>query len=97
MLAWLSKSKNPFVSGLTLFECDYWLDCGCLVLLCVSLCSLVPCGNHAQLEVDSGVERLRSTLAYGWVEHCSDIASCGEASPQDKYSCVFNLCKLFVL
>ena len=28
-------------------------------------------------------------LAYGWVEHCSDIASCGEASSQDKYFLVY--------
>ena len=25
-------------------------------------------------------ERLRSMLAYGWVEHCSNIASCGTIS-----------------
>ena len=36
-----------------------------------------PCGNHAQLGGGSADERLMSTLAYGWVEHCSDIASCG--------------------
>ena len=88
MLAWLGKSKNPSVIGLTMFGCDYWLDYGCIVLLCVSLCPLVPCGNHAQLGGGSDVERLRSTLAYGWVERCSDIASCGEASSQDKYSCI---------
>ena len=74
-----------------------WLHC---VLLCASFvwacCSLVPCGNHAQLESGSGVERLMNTLAYGWVERCNDITSCGEASSQDKYSCVFNICKLFV-
>ena len=38
----------------------------------------VPCGNHAQLGGGSDVERLMNTLAYGWVERCSDIASCGE-------------------
>ena len=80
MLAWLSKSKNPSVIGLTVFGCDYWLDCGCIVLLCVSLCLIVPCVNHAQLGGGSDVERLRSTLAYGWVERCSDIASCRQAS-----------------
>ena len=68
-----------------------------MVLLRVSLCSLVPCGNHAQLGGGSGAEILMSTLAYGWVEHCSDIASCGEASSQDKYFLVFNLCNVFVL
>ena len=33
--------------------------------------------NHAQLGGGSAAERLRSTLAYGWVERCSDIAGCG--------------------
>ena len=61
------------------------------------MCSLVPCGNHAQLGGGSDAERVRSTLAYGWVERCSDIASCREASSQDKYSCIqlFN-CICFV-
>ena len=88
MLAWLSKSKNPSVSGMTMFGCGYWIDFGCLALLCVSLCPLVPCGNHAQLGGGNDTERVRSTLAYGWVETCSDIASCAEASSQDKYSCI---------
>ena len=35
-------------------------------------------GNHAHLGGGNVAERLRSTLAYGWVEHCSDIAGCGE-------------------
>ena len=77
MLAWLSKSKNPVVSGMTVFRCGCWLESSCLALLCESLCPLVPCGNHAQLEGGSDAERVRSTVAYGWVEHCSDIASCG--------------------
>ena len=80
MLAWLSKSKNPYVSGMTVFGCGYWFDYGCLALLCVRLCPLVPFGNHAQLGGGNDAERLRSTLAYGWVECCNDIASCGEAS-----------------
>ena len=88
MLAWLSKSKNPSVSGMSVFGCGYWLDIGCLALLCLSLCPLVPYGNHAHLGGGSDAKRLRSTLAYGWVEHCNDIASCGEASSQDKYSCI---------
>ena len=90
MLAWLSKSNNPSVSGLTVFGGGYWLDSGCLALLCVSLCPLVPCGNHAQLEAGNDAKRVRSTPAYGWVEHCSDIASCKEASSQDKYSCILS-------
>ena len=80
MLPWLSRSKNPSVSGLAVFGCGYWLDSRCLTLLCVSLCPLVPCGNHAQLGGGSDAERVRSTLAYGWVERSSDKASCGEAS-----------------
>ena len=28
----------------------------------------------------SVAERLNSTLAYGWVEHCSDIAGCKTSS-----------------
>ena len=35
--------------------------------------------NHAQLEGGSVAERLRSTLAYGWAERCSDVASCGRS------------------
>ena len=33
----------------------------------------------------SGGEILMSTLAYGWVERCNDLASCGTDSFQDKY------------
>ena len=36
---------------------------------------LIPCGNHAQLGGGSVAEILMSTLAYGWVERCSDIGS----------------------
>ena len=39
----------------------------------------------------SDAERLMSTLAYGWVERCNDVASCRKASSSDKYSCAFNL------
>ena len=97
MLAWLSKSKNPCVIGMTVFGCDHWLEYGCIAPLCVSQFPLVPCGNHPQLEGGSGAEILLITLAYGWVEHCNDIAICEEASSQDKYYCVLNICKLFVL
>ena len=91
MLVWRSKSKNPPISGMTVFGSGYWFDCGCLALLCVSLCTLFPYENHAQLEDGSDAKRVRSTLAYGWVERCNNIASCGEASLEDKYLCV-NLC-----
>ena len=92
-LGWVSL-RNPSVSGMTVFGWDYWLDYGCLVFLGVSLCSLVPCGNHAQLRGGNDAEILMSTLAYGWVERCSNIASCKEDSSQDKYSCDLwiNLC-----
>ena len=60
--------------------------------LCVSLFVPYSLGNHAQLRGGSVVERLRSTLAYGWVERCSDIAGYGTNSSQDKYSCLFHLC-----
>ena len=36
--------------------------------------------NHAQLGGGSAVERLRSRLAYGWVEDFSDVASCRTSS-----------------
>ena len=47
--------------------------------------------NHAQLGGGSDAKRLMSTLAYGWVERCIDVASCGPTSFPDKYSYVFNL------
>ena len=48
--------------------------------VCVS--SFVPysLGNHAQLGGGTIAERFRSMLAYGWVEHCSDVAGCGMSS-----------------
>ena len=33
--------------------------------------------NHAQLGGGSVAKRMISTLAYGWVERCSDVAGCG--------------------
>ena len=60
--------------------------------LCVSLLVPYSLGNHAQLRGGSVAERLRSTLAYGWVEHCSDVAGCGMNYSQDKYSCLFHIC-----
>ena len=57
--------------------------------LCVSLLVPYSLGNHAHLGGGSVAERLRSTLAYGWVERCSDVASCGTSFFQDKYSCMF--------
>ena len=53
--------------------------------LCVSLVFPRDLWNHAEHGGGSDFERLMSTLAYGWVERCNDIASCKEASSQDKY------------
>ena len=36
-----------------------------------------PWRNHAQLGGGSVAERLMSTLAYVWVERCSDVVGCG--------------------
>ena len=64
--------------------------------LCVSLLFPSALWNHAQLEGGSDAERLMSKLAYGWVERCNNVASCGLAYSRDKYSCVFNRCNEFV-
>ena len=48
--------------------------------LCVSLLVPYSLENHAQLRGGSVPEILRSTLAYGWVERCSDVAGCGMSS-----------------
>ena len=42
-------------------------------------------------------EGLMSTLAYGWVERCSDIAGCGTSSVQDKCSFLHNCSQLYFL
>ena len=59
--------------------------------LCVNLLLPSALWKHAQLGGGSDAERLMSTLAYGWVERCNDVASCRSTSSLDKYSCVFNL------
>ena len=39
-----------------------------------------------------------SILAYGWVEHCSDIAGCGTSLFQDKYFlCVISATVYFLM
>ena len=48
--------------------------------LCVILLVPYSLGNHAELGGGSIAERLRSTLAYGWVERCSDVAGCRTSS-----------------
>ena len=44
--------------------------------LCVSLLVPYSLRNHAQLGGGSVADKLRSTLAYGWVERCSNVAGC---------------------
>ena len=58
---------------------------------------LIPCGNHAQLKGGSVAERLMSTVAYGWVERCSDIVGCGKLLSKISISCVFTSATVFVL
>ena len=54
--------------------------------------------NHAQLGGGSVAERLMSTMAYGWVEHCSDVAGCGvNSSSKDKCYWLHYLCHLYLL
>ena len=57
--------------------------------MCMSMLFLSSLWNHAQLGGGSDAGRLMSTLAYGWVEHCSDVASCGTTELQDKYLLLF--------
>ena len=37
-----------------------------------------------------------NTLAYGWVEHCDDIASCGMTSYSKISIMLYYLCNVFV-
>ena len=50
------------------------------MLLCVIMLFPSSLWNHSQLGGGSDAERLMSTPAYGWVEHCSDVAGCGTIS-----------------
>ena len=47
------------------------------MLQCVSLLVPYSLGNHARIGGGSVTKRLRSMLAYGWVEHCRDVDGCG--------------------
>ena len=57
---------------------------------------LIPCGNHPQLGGGSVVEILMSTLAYGWVERCSDVAGCGMSSYQMSILVHFTSTTIFI-
>ena len=85
-IGWIVHETQRCV-GLTV---DVWF------WLCVSLGFPSTLWNHAQLGGGSDAERLRSTLAYGWVERCSDVASCKSACFQDKYFPMFNFYNVFI-
>ena len=53
--------------------------------------------NHAHLEGGNAAERLRSTLAYGWVECCSDVAGCGMSSYKISNLVYFTSATLFTV
>ena len=82
----LNSVINPTVFGLA----EFWYVFGYVW----AWRSLVPCGKHAQLGGGSGAERLIIPLAYGWVERCNDIASCGTTHLHDKCSLVFYVLNL---
>ena len=65
--------------------------------LCVRLLVPYSLENHAQLGGGSIVERLRSTLAYGWVERYSDIAGCGTNSYKISNLVYFTYATLFTV
>ena len=62
-----------------------WLGFDMYLAMCMSLLFLSSLWNHSQLRGGSGAEGLMSTLAYGWVERCNDVASCGTTQSQDTY------------
>ena len=59
---------------------DWLIYCFVYPWLCVSLIVPYSLGNHAYLGGGSVAQKLRSTLAYGWVERCSDVDGCGRSS-----------------
>ena len=61
------------------------LDCGCMVLLCVIRLFPTSLWKSCLTRGWHDTEILMRTLAYRWVERCSDIASCGATPFQDKY------------
>ena len=60
--------------------------------LCVILLVPYSLGTHAHLGGGSTAERLGSTLAYGWVERCNDVAGCRASPSWDNCPCLFHLC-----
>ena len=59
--------------------------------LCVSLLVPYSLGDHSQLGGGNVAKRLMSTLAYGWVKHCSNVALSGQYSFKIIISCVKSL------
>ena len=95
LLSFPSSLKNPITYWLGWIVCEtqqcVGLKMEVWLWLCVSQLFHSTLWNHPQLGGGSDAGRLMRTLAYGWVEHCSDVASCGPTSSQDEYSCVFYL------
>ena len=79
MLAWLICGLPDKPNCVGLDELCI-LECFVYTWLCVSLLVPYSLGNHAQLMGGNAAERLRITLAYGWVERCSDVAGCRTSS-----------------
>ena len=73
-----------------------WL-CFVYPWLCVSLLVPYSLENHTQLGGGNVAERLRSTLAYGWVERFSDIAGCATSSYKISNLVYFTYAVLFTV
>ena len=81
MLAWLVCWKPVKPSCVGLFFMSPWL--------CISLqLTLIP-EESCPARGWQCVERLMRTLAYGWVERCSDIAGCGWSIHQQISAAVY--------
>ena len=76
----LALSLSQLLDGLINPTLLAWLCVFVYPWLRVSLMFPYSLENHAQLGVGIIVERLRSMLAYAWVERCSDVAGCGTSS-----------------
>ena len=73
-----------------------WLGFYMYLAMCVSMVFLSSLWNHARVGGDSDAKSLTSTLAYGWVEHCNNVASCETTQSQDKYLLLFFLTYLCI-
>ena len=66
-----------------------WLGFDMYLAMCMSMLFLSSLWNHSQLGGGSDADILMSTLAYSWVQRCSEVASCGTTQLQDKYLLLF--------